>query len=129
MRGIAFAALLAVAGACGTQQVASDPYSRRNRSILALEEIQAAKGIGWSAYDLVAQLRPEYLRSRGTSSLRDLRPPTATVYLDGVRYGSLETLRTMSGEQIERIQYINAADATTRFGTGHVGGALIIKTR
>ena len=84
MRGIAFAALLAVAAACGTQQVSSDPYTRTNRSVLTLEEIQAAKGIGWTAYDLVAQLRPEYLRSRGTSSLRDLRPATATVYLDGV---------------------------------------------
>ena len=129
MRGIAFAALLAVAAACGTQQVSSDPYPRRNRSVLTLEEIQAAKGIGWSAYDLVAQLRPEYLRSRGTSSLRDLRPATATVYLDGVRYGNIDTLRTMSGDQIQRIEYINAADATTRYGTDHVGGALLIKTR
>lgn len=129
MRGIAFAALLAVAAACGTRQVSSDPYPRTNRSVLTLEEIQAAKGIGWTAHDLVAQLRPEYLRSRGTSSLRDLRPPTATVYLDGVRYGNVETLRTMSGDQIESIQYINAADATTRFGTDHVGGALLIKTR
>lgn len=129
MRGIAFAALLAVAAACGTQQVSSDPYPRRNRSVLTLEEIQAAKGIGWSAYDLVAQLRPEYLRSRGTSSLRDLRPATATVYLDGVRYGNIDTLRTMGGDQIQRIEYINAADATTRYGTDHVGGALLIKTR
>ena len=129
MRGIAFAALLAVAAACGTQQVSSDPYPRRNRSVLTLEEIQAAKGIGWSAYDLVAQLRPEYLRSRGTSSLRDLRPATATVYLDGVRYGNIDTLRTMGGDQIQRIEYINSADATTRYGTDHVGGALLIKTR
>ena len=129
MRGIAFAALLAVAAACGTQQVSGDPYPRRNRSVLTLEEIQAAKGIGWSAYDLVAQLRPEYLKSRGTSSLRDLRPATATVYLDGVRYGNIDTLRTMGGDQIQRIEYINAADATTRYGTDHVGGALLIKTR
>ena len=35
----------------------------------------------------------------------------------------------MGGDQIQRIEYINAADATTRYGTDHVGGALLIKTR
>lgn len=129
MRRQALAALLAFAAACSTQRATGDTYPRHDRAVLTLEEIQAAKGFGWSAYDLVAQLRPEYLRSRGTASMGNLRPTTAAVYLDGVRYGDVEILRTMNGDHVESIQYMNAADATTRYGTDHVGGALLVKTR
>lgn len=129
MRREALIALLVFAVACSTQRATGDSYPRNNRAVLTLEEIQAANAIGLSAYDLVARLRPEYLRSRGPASIRDIRPRTATVYLDGVRYGDVEILRTMSGEHVESIQYINSADATTRYGLDHVGGALLVKTR
>jgi hypothetical protein len=35
----------------------------------------------------------------------------------------------MSADYIREIHYINASDATTRFGTDHVGGAILITTR
>jgi hypothetical protein len=130
MHRILLAAILFdVTVGCGSAPVSQEPFARRNRAVLAFDEIQAAKGAGWSAYDVIAQLRPEYLRSRGASSVRDPEPPTATVYLDGVRFGNLQTLKSLSGEQIQHIEYINAADATTRFGTDHAGGAIMIRTR
>jgi hypothetical protein len=97
--------------------------------VLTLEEIQGARATGWTAWDLISQLRPEFLRSRGASSLRSIEPTTAVVYVDDIRYGELESLRTMSADQIHRVQYVNAADATTRYGTDHFGGAILITTK
>jgi hypothetical protein len=97
--------------------------------MLLQPEIQGARAVGLSAYDLIAQLRPEYLRSRGATSISRPGAGTAVVYLDGTRYGDLQTLRSMSAEQIERVDYLNASEATTRFGTDNTGGAILITTK
>ena len=101
----------------------------RDRSVLTFEEIEFDKAGVRSAYDIIARLRPEYLRSRGSSSLRTGAPSTAVVYLDEMRYGNLASLRTISAAQVYEVRYFNAADATTRFGTDHLGGAILITTR
>ncbi len=124
---IALALFLVLAG-CGRGPGPSD-LGLRNRSVLTLEEIELDKAGGRSAYDLIARLRPEYLRSRGSSSLLTNEPTTAMVYVDEMRFGDLASLRTFSAAQIYRVQYINAADATTRFGSDHLGGAILITTR
>lgn len=130
MHALRFAvALVVISTACGTAQVSPTSAGTRNRSTLSFEEIQASRSHGWSAYDLLANLRPEFLRSRGAVSLRDATQATAAVYLDGLRYGELQILKTIGVDQIFSIGYINAADATTRFGTDHFGGAILIRTR
>ena len=70
-----------------------------------------------------------FLRTRGATSLQDLTPVQAVVYLDGVRYGKLESLRTLNIDEIREIEFISAGDATTRYGTDHLGGAILIRTR
>ncbi|MDO8500642.1 MAG: hypothetical protein Q7S20_02255 [Gemmatimonadaceae bacterium] len=130
MNRIAFvAAMLAISAACGSAPVKSGSPGAGKRSVLIAEEMEAAKGVGWTAYDLISLLRPEFLRSRGAMSLSDAVPVTAKVYLDSIFFGNLQSLKTLSAGQIVRIEYINAADATTRFGTGNAGGAILIMTR
>jgi hypothetical protein len=74
-------------------------------------------------------MRPEYLRNRGTVSIKNNTQATAVVYVDGTKYGDLESLRNVSAEHIFRIDYLSASDATTRYGTDHVGGAILITTK
>jgi hypothetical protein len=119
---------MVVAG-CGSGPAPNKGLGFRDRNILTLEEIQVARVGGWTAWDLISQLRPEFLRSRGASSLRSTAPVTAVVYVDDLRFGELDSLRTMSADQINRIVYVNAADATTRYGTDHLGGAILITTK
>jgi len=127
-RTVFAAALFLAVGGCGPP-VSTEIHGMRNRGVLTLAEIQSSRAPGWTAYDLLAQLRPEYLRARGAASLRDPVPVTAVVYLDNLRFGTLESLKTISAEQILRIEHINAADATTRFGTDHLGGAILVFTK
>ena len=74
-------------------------------------------------------MRPHFLRSRGATSFSDPSPVRAVIYLDGVFYGKLETLKSLNVDGIHEIQFINSGDATTRFGIDHLGGAILISTR
>jgi hypothetical protein len=82
-----------------------------------------------TAFDVVQQLRPEFLRTRGSASVRDPTPVEAVVYLDGVRLGAPATLRGISKETLKEIRYMDANEATLQYGTGHRGGAIVVTTR
>lgn len=131
MRRAALVVSCLLLAACGSVKPPSSPtgFAFDNRNLITYEEIKATRTPGWSAWDLIAQTRPNFLRSRGATSLRDPTPVRAVVYLDGVMYGRLETLHSLNVEDIREIEFISAGDATTRFGTDHLGGAILIRTR
>ena len=81
-----------------------------------------------SAHHAIERLRRSWLRRRGarTPNNPDNRP---SVYLDGVRIGPIEELHGISAEYVQRISLLSPTDATTRFGTGHASGAIVIVTR
>jgi hypothetical protein len=51
------------------------------------------------------------------------------VYIEGIREPSLDALRRLDVTSILLIDYLGAADATTRYGTGHTGGAILVSLR
>jgi hypothetical protein len=114
---------------CGSAPMPVVVGAPGHRDVLFDAEIQSNRMPGMTVYDLVAHLRPEYLRSRGSNSLRDTTPPTAIVYLDGSRYGSIDQMKSLSADRIFQIQYLSAANATTRFGMDHTGGAILITSK
>ena len=76
-----------------------------------------------TAYDLVEQLRPIFLR-----------PPFGTepsnVYLDGMLIGGVAELSTISARSLQQIQFFTAMEAAGRYG--RVGGyapAIVLTTR
>jgi hypothetical protein len=96
--------------------------SSAQREILTAEEIAAAN-VG-TAFEAVRQLRPEFLRSRGTMSMRDPSGEYAVVYVNGMRMGGPEQLNTIRAGDVASIRFVSASDATTRWCTGHAGGAI-----
>lgn len=93
--------------------------------VIVSEEIRRSAGL--TAYDVVQQLRPHFLRVRVTRTARTAAPIEPVVYVDGLRMGGLDQLRSIRAGDVEEIRYLGAADATTRYGTGHVGGAILIR--
>ena len=77
-----------------------------------------------NAYDLITQVRPNWLRGRGTPSIRSSQVQLPVVYLEDRRQGALEVLRSFPTAGIAELRYINATTATTRFGNGHAGGVI-----
>lgn len=123
LRVAALAAALLAFG-CATTQGSG---SSRSSDPITGEEIQQISAT--DAYQVVEQLRPRWLRFRGRVSLQNPRAGEPLVYLDGLRHGRTESLRGISTDWIAEIRYLTAADATTRFGTGHPGGVILVSTR
>ncbi|HET9385920.1 MAG TPA: hypothetical protein VFO67_12290 [Gemmatimonadales bacterium] len=121
---ILVAAMLA-ALSCATPRSGARPSSQRD--LLRFDEIERTSAV--NAYDAVRQLRPEWLRRRGRGSIQNATAEVLVVYLDGTRLGTPQTLRSIAAGSILEIRHLDASDATTRFGTGHAGGALLIRTK
>jgi hypothetical protein len=120
MRALFATPLLVIAGACaGTTPGTEAPTRDRNR--ISLEEIDASDRL--NAYELIRALRPAWLRARDAGA-------PLTVYMNGGRVGAgPPTLRSISRSTIEEIRYYDSRAATTRFGAGHSGGVVDVRTR
>ena len=127
MRGIPFAALLAI-GVSACSAATQNPSVAGQRNVITYDEILASKNPAANAYEFIASVRPHFLRDRGPGSFRDTSPVTATVYLDDSMLGNLQSLRSISMTSVKEIRYMSGADATTRYGMGHTGGVILIKT-
>jgi outer membrane cobalamin receptor len=82
-----------------------------------------------SAMELVQRLRPRFLQRRGQTSISNQHSPYPLVYVDGLRRGGVDELHSLPAMTIEAIEYISPADATTRWGTGHMAGVIHVTTR
>lgn len=120
----ALAVLLLLVPACAT----TGPTQRRTGNVITFEEIRTLQVP--SAWEIVEMLRPQFLRTRGSVSFNDPTPVPAVVYVDGLQYGATpQALKTIERTVVREIEYLDSRDATTRFGTGHRGGAILVKTR
>jgi hypothetical protein len=115
-------AVLVLVTAC-----ASTPSSGRSRSsdLLTLEDIEASDQS--NAYDLIRVMRPQWLRTRGPSSIHLSNP--IVVYLDGNRLGDPDALTTIPLPTIEEIRFYSPMEAQRRWGLNHTNGAIAVRTR
>jgi len=118
-------ALLVVAGctAGGTPGSAAAPGQPRD--LITREQIDGMPVS--SAWEVVQRLRPEFLRPRNPSS--SVNRNLAVVYVDGMRRGQPETLRSIPANDVEEIRFVNAIDAQQRYGPDHTGGVIEIRVR
>lgn len=127
--GLAAGGLLRLGGECGNATPAlampTAPVNGMDRPI-TLEEITQS-GVTGSVYDVVFALRRPWLNLRGVDGLSG-DGDTMKLYLDNVRLGDVEQLRTMSVEHVLSITHYSGPDATYRWGAGNVHGAIEVRT-
>lgn len=114
-----------------------------DRDILTTRELREAEG--GSLYEVIQSLRPEWLRTRGTASIREtargrttgpdpddvvVQPgiPRIRVYLDDSHLGGVEQLRTIQPVAVGLVRFLDSAAATQRWGAGHLHGAILVIT-
>ena len=114
------ALLLTACAAAGAGQ-----GGRTDRNEISEAEIHAA-GFG-DAYLIVEALRPLWLQIRGPSTIN--LQESVKVYLDGSLLGGPEYLRRIDVQTISVIRYMNALEATQRWGMNHGHGAIIVISR
>jgi hypothetical protein len=98
---------------------------QRNRNRIVIAEIERAHHT--STFEIVQQMRPHWLRTRGPDSFRSSNE--VMVYIDNQLVGGVGHLRDIAARSVEQIVYLDSREATQRFGTGHISGAILVITR
>ena len=106
---------------------ASGPGYGGQRNVITQDEIDASTAS--TVYDLIAQLRGEYLKDRGKVSIRTNQHEKAVVFLNDQEYGILETMRNIPIGRISEIRYYPGTDAVNRFGAQYGGGVVMLISR
>ena len=103
----------------------------REANVIVESEIQARASDASNALQIVQKLRPQMLRGRGLVSPNDVTGEASMpkVYVDNVAYGTVDNLSNINASQVKEIRFINARDATTTWGTGHMGGVILVTTK
>lgn len=108
----------------------------KGRANLITEDEITTAGTGLqNAFLVVQRLRPQMLRVRSGSTSSDggggmnVNSTELLVYLDSQRVGGVDALREIQSDTIREIRYLNASDATTLFGTGHMAGAIQVVSK
>ena len=103
---------------------------RRNPELIEESEITSRASDAANALQIIQKLRPQMLQGRGLSSPTDVTGETARpkVYVDNISYGDLSTLSNLIANQIKEIRFLISRDATTVWGTGHMGGVILVTT-
>src|SRR5687767_15334404 len=123
-------ALIAVAMSLGCAPSSSPgPAVDRRSQLITQDEIQSS-GMSGNAYELISRLRPSFLVSRGQTTLSgDQSVEYPNVYVDGVAFGDINTLRQIDSSQIAEIRMYQSSEAQTKFGLGNSAGVIAIVTR
>lgn len=116
-------------GACSHARGPVTPAStpRRDADVITAEELGSTTVT--TIYEAVRVLRPAWLmRSRPTAMLQQ-QQAQLVVYVDGTRYGTLESLRQLAPGGVFTVRYYSPGSAEGRFGPGHLLGAIEVTTR
>lgn len=124
---IALAFVVPLLAACATTGGTGAAVHHGSSSLITRQEIQQAHVS--DAYQAIVKLEPQWLRSQGAmtpapAGPQDLALPT--VIVDGQEYGDLSQLRNIQAMDVQSMKYLGPSDATTEYGTGHSGGAIVV---
>jgi hypothetical protein len=119
------AAFLAVGTVACASSGGTPGAARANLDVITTEELQADANM--DLLTLIQRIRPRWLQTRGSMSFGGGAGVRAVV--DGVPRGGAGDLRGIRALDVAEVRYMNASDATTRFGLDMTGGAVLVTMR
>jgi len=111
---------------CSTPRVG--PGLRPDPQLITEDEVVAS--LATTAYELIRNLRPNFLTYRGETSFdRRTSRPYPNVYVDDQAFGAISILNSIPASDVSSIRLYRSWEAMTKFGTGNAGGVIAISTR
>lgn len=101
--------------------------AHRDMNVITEDEIAASSGS--NAYEIVSRLRPNFLKTRGRTTIYASPTDYASVYVDSQPYGDITSLRNIIASQVHEIRYYSASDAVTRYGMQTGQGVIDVRTK
>lgn len=115
------------AACAGSSGAGAATQPRRSADLITRAEIEGTDAANME--QLIQRLRPTWLRGRGQVSIANSAAGNPLVYMDDTRLGGLEALATVVPNEVQEVRRLGAAEATNRYGTGHAGGAIVIRRK
>ena len=106
---------------------ASNSPQSTQRDLITEAEIASSNAI--NAYEAVQKLRGNFLSDRGKTTILGRSPSKPTVFVDGIQYGEIQSLRTISASVVQSIRLYRAYEAEQRYGNGVMGGVIEVTTK
>lgn len=123
--GVMLAAMMmAIMVGCSSASSARRPGARQS-NVITMDQVNATRYS--TAFEVVQALRPQWLRGRGRTSVN--LSESVKVYIDDALLGEPEQLRNITARSIGSIRYLDANEATQRWGMDHGQGAIMVSTR
>jgi len=119
--------LIALAAALGCATTTSNPGAMGSGNVITEQELVASNVS--NAYEAVERLRPNFLRSRGPSSLRTDVTSLPNVYVGTQKYGDATTLRQIPINTVSQIRFFTASEAAVRFGMDNANGVIEVTVK
>lgn len=113
--------VLLLSSACAsTGQMTCPASAAPPSSWIGSDELLQTRGS--DLYEALLMSRPRFLQPR------DAQHTEPVTYVNGVRIGEVDALRAIMPSEVVEVRFLSGPDATTRYGTDHVGGALLVRT-
>lgn len=106
---------------------------KRERNLIARDELVQASDKFADLYQAVRRLRPHFLtvNNRGSRTLGNSGSSNAealpVVYVDGNKSGEPDFLKGISTRAVAEVRYLSPNEAGMEYGLGHEGGAIVVK--
>lgn len=126
---LAYASSLCLSG-CATSSARPANAAVANPLVISEEELDAANQEN-NAYEQIRRLRPGWFAVRGavTFSLRRGAPGAMRLSVDGGALQALDLLTQMRPSEMKAVHFLDATEATQRFGTIAASSAVILVER
>jgi hypothetical protein len=125
LRRALFVALFTIAPATGCVSAPSQGALAPS-SGSRLTRTQLASANSDNLFDAIAKLRPEWLSSRGPTSVADATPTSVSVFMNGNMLGKADYLKQVALLDVTEVRYWDSGQASARFGMGHPRGVIEI---
>ena len=124
--GCAGAAKGNASGTSATAALTAAAAPRGSANVIIEAEIPASGA--QNALEVIQRVRPSMLRARN-GTVDETGVMDIVIYVDNVKAGDRQALTAVPAANVREIRLLNASDATTRFGTGHPLGAILVTTK
>ena len=128
MRAV-YAVIAGLAVACSSNPKTTTETTATSGDRNIITETEIAQLPSSSLYDLIQKVRPEFLRSRGTSSFSNTDTEYPVVFVDGRLYGDMASLRTLVSAQISQVRYYDAMAAQAKYGVIKASGVIDVTVK
>ena len=119
--------VMGVAVLMGCARTGVNEQTEYNAGIITEQEIISSGA--QTAYDAIKKLRGNFLVPRGPTTISNTSSGEATVYVDDQLFGPVNSLKQIPANQVTAIRLYRAWEATTKYGTGNMGGVIAVFTR